>query len=193
VKLTSPNGSVAFQETLPRTPGSYPVTFPPPTAAPATQGPNQVPPPAQPQALAEGRWTLTIDAVDDQGLGSTTTRRFAVNTTIGFLRAPARTTVRPRTGGKATIQWRQARAAKVKVHVRTSDGALARAVVGRRLQPGAQTATWNGKLQNGKVAAGGSYVVRVEAANELGIVVLERPLTVRRLAAPPGKKPGKKN
>jgi hypothetical protein len=185
VKLTAPNGSIAFQETLPRTPGSYPVTFPPPPPPPpaATEGPNQVPPTPAAQPLAEGRWTLTIDSVDDQGLGSTTTRRFAVNTTIGFLRAPARATVRPNTGGTATIRWRQARAAKVKVHVLTADGALARAVVSRRFKPGEQTATWNGKLQNGKVAAGGRYVVRVEALNELGIVALERPLTVRRLAA----------
>ena len=68
------------------------------------------------------------------------------------------------------------------MHVLTADGALARAVASRRFKVGEQTATWNGKLQNGKVAVGGRYVVRVEALNELGIVALERPLTVRRLA-----------
>ena len=44
---------------------------------------------------AEGSWTLTVSATDDQGLASTATRRFAVNSTLGFLRAPARLTVRP--------------------------------------------------------------------------------------------------
>ncbi len=186
VTLTGPGGSVAFTETVPRAPGRYDVSFPPQPTPPAppldpTQPP---PPPAAPQPPAEGRWTLTVAATDDQGLASTTVQRFAVNSTLGFLRAPARLTLQPGRKATATIRWKQARAARVKVVVLTVDGVLMRVVANRRLTAGDQSVTWSGARGNGKLVAGGRYVVRVEARNEVGAVYLERGLTVRRLAAP---------
>ncbi len=144
------------------------------------------PPPAAPQPLAEGRWTLTVNATDDQGLVSTTTRRFFVNSTLGFLRAPSRIVVRP-SGGTALIRWTLSRGAFVRVSVLTANGVLVRRVASRRFNAGAQSVTWNGKLAGGKAVAGGAYVVRVEADNKFGAVALEKPLSVRRIVASTAK------
>ena len=110
-----------------------------------------------------------MTALDDQGLSSTTTRRFFVNSTLGSLRvAPARVVVRP-TGGRADVRWAQTRAARVKVTIETPEGVLIRSVASAQLQPGEQTVTWDGRGANRKPVAGGAYVARVTATNELGV------------------------
>ncbi|MEX2612719.1 MAG: FlgD immunoglobulin-like domain containing protein, partial [Gaiellaceae bacterium] len=75
--------------------------------------------------------------------------------------------------------------ARVKVTVETIDGVLIRVAALRRFEPGEQLVIWNGRQASGKLAAGGRYVVRMEATNEHGSVALEQELVVR-LAA--GKK-----
>ena len=178
--LTGPDGSVAWQEAAAREPGTYDVLFPPLPAAP----PEGVPPeqiPTEPLAPAEGRWTFTVSATDDQGLGSSTTRRFAVNSTLAALTvAPARVIVRP-TGGTAAIRWTQARTARMKVTIETPEGVVVRTVFNGQLQAGAQSLTWDGRAGNRKHVAGGAYVAKVTATNELGSVSLAQPLTVRRV------------
>lgn len=184
--LTAPDGTVPFTETVARAPGSYSVPFPPPEAAPPPLEPGQPPPvePPAPLPPAEGRWTLTVSATDDQGLTSSATRRFAVNSTLGFLQVePARLLVPP-AGANATIRWTQTRAARVKVTVETIDGVLIRVPAQRRLEAGEQAIVWNGRQASGKLAAGGRYLVVVEATNELGTVTLEQGLVVRRTAGP---------
>jgi len=178
VKLTGPGGIVAFQEAVARVPGSYPVAFPPPLQVPPAPG---EPPPleAEPVPLAEGRWTLSVAATDDQGLLSSAVRRFSVNSTLGFVRVEPALLVLRRGGGSATVRWTQARAARVKVTVETIDGVLIRVPALRRFEAGEQSVIWNGRQASGKLAAAGRYVVRVEAANELGTVALEHELTVR--------------
>lgn len=180
VTLTAPNGTIAFQEIAPRTPGSYGVGFPPVPPPPV----DPLVPPPPPVPLAEGAWTLTVDSTDDQGLVSSTSQRFSVNSTLGFLKlTPTRLVIRP-TGGTGTIRWTQSRTARVRVVVETPQGVLIRVVANRRFAAGSRFVTWNGKQGNGKLAAAGAYVVRVEASNELGLASLERLLSVRRLAAP---------
>jgi exopolysaccharide biosynthesis protein len=183
VKLTAPDGTIAFQETVARNPGTYEVPFPPPASPPPLPDPSQPPPaPTEPLPTPEGRWTLAVAAVDDQGLSSSAVRRFAVNSTLGFLRIePARLVVRP-VGANATVRWTQARAARVRVTVETIDGVLIRVPASRRLEAGEQAVIWNGRQASGRLAAGGRYVVAVEATNELGTVTLAQELTVRRTA-----------
>jgi exopolysaccharide biosynthesis protein len=180
--LTAPDGSIAWQEAGGRDPGIYDVAFPPPPPPPPPPPEGQPPPePTTPLPTAEGRWTLTVTALDDQGLTSTTTRRFAVNSTLGSLRvAPARVVVRP-TGGRADITWAQARAARVKVTIETPEGVVVRTVTNTPLQAGEQTATWDGRGGNRKPVSGGRYAARVTATNELGSVSLSQPITVRRV------------
>ncbi len=179
--LTAPDGAVAYQESLPRTPGTYELPFPPPTAQPPVPPPTPPPPPTGPLPPAEGRWTLVVSAVDDQGLPSSATRRFWVNTTLGFLRVdPGRLLLPPR-GASATIGWTQTRGARVRVTIETPEGVLLRTVATGRVEPGTPALGWNGRLTNGKLAPGGRLLVRVTATNELGTTTLERPLTVRRI------------
>jgi exopolysaccharide biosynthesis protein len=177
VTLTAPDGTVAFQESGARDPGAYEVVFPPLPPPP----PPPEPAPTEPLPPAEGRWTFTVSATDDQGLPSTTTRRFAVNSTLGSLRvSPTRVVVRP-TGGRADIAWSQARAARVKVTIETPEGVVVRTVTNAALQAGEQTVIWDSRGGNRKPVAGGRYVARVTATNELGAVALTQELTVRRV------------
>ena len=181
--LTAPDGTVAWQEPgIAREPDAYDVAFPPASASPPP--PEGQPPPApQPVLPAEGRWTLTVSATDDQGLSSTATRRFAVNSTLGSLRvSPARVVVR-NTGGRVDIRWSQARAARVRVTVETPEGIVVRTVSNVAAQPGDQAVAWDGRAANRKLVAGGRYVVRLAATNELGSVSLTQPLTVSRVKA----------
>jgi hypothetical protein len=185
VTLTAPDGSVAFQESLARQPGSYEVAFPPPVASPPPlPPPAPPPPPAEPETPAEGRWTMAVSSADDQGLPSSATRRFWVNSTLGFLRVEPDRLLLPPTGGQTTVRWTQARAARVRVTVETAEGILIRTVSSGRFEAGAQAAAWNGRMATGKLAPGGRYVVRVAATNELGSVELEGALTVRKIARP---------
>jgi len=181
--LTAPDGTVAWQEPgIAREPGAYDVAFPPASASPPP--PEGQPPPApQPVLPAEGRWTLTVSATDDQGLSSTATRRFAVNSTLGSLRvSPARVVVR-NTGGRVDIRWSQARPARVRVTVETPEGIVVRTVSNVAAQPGDQAVAWDGRAANRKLVAGGRYIVRLAATNELGSVSLTQPLTVSRVKA----------
>lgn len=180
--LTAPDATIAWQETAAREPGTYDVVFPPPPVAPVPPPDGQPPPLTEPLPLAEGRWTLTVSSTDDQGLGSTTRRRFFVNSTLASLRvAPARVVVRP-TGGRADVRWTQARAARVRVTIETSEGVVVRAVSSSTvLQAGEQAMTWDGRGNSRKPVGGGRYLVRVTATNEVGTVSLTRPLTVRRV------------
>ena len=69
----------------------------------------------------------------------------------------------------------------MRVVVETARAELVRVVARRVFRAGKQSVTWNGRLQRGKLAAAGTYVVRVEATNKLGLASLQRPLSVRRL------------
>ncbi|HEX4746653.1 MAG TPA: FlgD immunoglobulin-like domain containing protein, partial [Gaiellaceae bacterium] len=177
--LTAPDGSIAWQEAGAREPGVYEVAFPPlPPPPPEGQPP---PEPTTPAPPAEGRWSLTVTSLDDQGLTSTTTRRFAVNSTLASLRAPVRIVVRS-SGGRADVRWAQARAARVKVTVESPEGILVRTLASSTLQPGEQAVVWDGRGGDRKPVGGGSYVIRVTATNELGTVSLAKDLVVRRVA-----------
>jgi hypothetical protein len=173
-KLLAPDGSTAWQEAVAREPGRYDVPFPPaPEGAAAAQ--------VEPAVPAEGRWTLTVSATDDQGLSSTTTRRFVVNSTLGSLTVAPRRVLVGKTGGQLEIRWSQARAARVKVTVETPQGIVVRTVSRASLPAGGQTVVWDGRGGNRKPVAGGRYLVRVAATNELGPVSLTQAITVRRV------------
>jgi hypothetical protein len=174
VTLTSPDGVVAFQETGLRDPGTYGVAFPPS----ATPGPAQ-----EPASPEEGRWVFTVSATDDQGQTSTATRRFWVNSTIGFLRVEPRTLLLPPRGGDVKIAWTQTRPARVTVRVQTPQGIVLRRVTQATYQSGQISVGWNGIRKDGRPAYGGLYEVVVTAQNRIGTVSLEEQLRIRRIAA----------
>lgn len=185
VTLTAPDGTIAFQESGERPAGTYDVSFPPAPSLPPPTEDEPVPPvtdPVEPVPPAEGRWTFSLAATDDQGLTSSAVRRFAVNSTLGFTRIEPPRLFLPPTGAAATIRWTQTRTARVRVTVETVDGVLIGTVALRQFEPGEQAVVWNGRQRTGKIAAGGRYVVGISATNELGTVTLEQPLTVKRIA-----------
>jgi hypothetical protein len=180
VTMTAPDGSVSVQETSAREPGTYDVPFPAaPPVPPETEPPT---PPAEPLPPAEGRWTLTVAAMDDQGLASTAVRRFWVNSTLGYLGVQPRTLFLPPTGRNATIAWTQARAGQVVVTVETLGGIVVRTIVKQRFEVGPASVIWDGRQRDGRAAFGGLYRIRVSARNEVGTVSLEQQLRVRRIA-----------
>jgi hypothetical protein len=183
VTLTAPGNVVAFQETVAREPGTYDVQFPP-VAPPPLPPPEGVPPPPPPppEPPAEGRWTLQVSATDDEALHSSTTRRFWVNSTLGFLQVQPRVLRVPPRGRSATIGWTQTRAAQVTVTVETMSGIPVRTVARRRFEPGQASVTWNGLTPRGRQVFGGLYRIRVSARNEVGSVSLDQQLRVRRIA-----------
>ena len=178
VKLTAPDGTVAFHRAEARVPGTYPVAFPPPPPEPPPSVLGEYPRPA-PQALTpdEGRWKLSVTSTDDQGLSSFVLRRFAVNSTLGSLRVRPR--VLRRAGSGVTIRWSQVRSARVRVSVQRLEGAVIRVPVSRRFAAGDQSVTWDGRVARGKRVAAGRYLIRVEARNGYGSVALEQELIVR--------------
>jgi hypothetical protein len=182
VTLTAPDGTVDFQETGLREPGMFQVPFPPVPSPPPPTPEGEPPPAIEPLLPAEGRWTLTVNATDDGGVASTMTRRFWVNSTLGYLRVAPRTMVLRRTGGRAAISWKQARAARVTVTVETAAGFVLRRIANRSFEPGENAVTWDGMRSDRKLAYGGVYRVRVVARNEVGLVSLAGQLRVRRLA-----------
>jgi len=175
VTLQAPDGSVPVQETGLRQPGVYRVAFPPPpTTQPASSRRTTRAP------VPEGQWKLTVSATDDESQVSTATRRFLVNSTLGFLRVSARTLRLPPHGRPLRISWTQARPARVTVQVTTSSGVPLRTVTRRTYAAGRNSTVWTGFRQDGRTAFGGRYEVTVTAANDLGSVSLATPLLIRR-------------
>jgi hypothetical protein len=189
VTLTAPDGTIGSQESGDRVPGTYEVAFPPPPVVPEPPPPGEPAPDPPPEPVdtlppAEGRWTMTVSATDDQGFASSTTRRFWVNSTLGYLRVQPRTLFVPPAGRLASIGWSQARAAQVTVTVETMSGIAIHTVTKRRFEPGTASVAWDGRLRSGRRVYGGLYRIRVSARNELGSVSLDQQLRVRRVAGP---------
>jgi hypothetical protein len=213
VSLVAPDGTLAAEQISERSPGIFRVPFPPlppplpPPPPPAPPPPPSPPPPSpdpppeplpppppapepppqpvQPLPPGEGTWTVKVTATDDQGLVSSMSRRFSVNSTLGFLQLqPPRLLRIPPLGRPATVSWRQSRPAFVTVSVETLGGSHVLTVARRRFEPGDVSVVWDGRLRDGARVLGGRYRIRVSARNELGTVSLDRKLWVRRVAGP---------
>jgi flagellar hook assembly protein FlgD len=118
-------------------------------------------------AAVEGSWRFSVTATDDLGHTTTADRQFALNETLGSLQ------VTPK-GAGVTATFQLVHAATVTVTVEKGNGiVLATLVSKKQLDPGLQTATWNGP-------AGRGYRVRVVATNSIGKATLLSPLTARR-------------
>jgi hypothetical protein len=185
VTLTAPSGAVVYRNDFSRPPGTYSVPFPPPTAAPAAPDASGAPAsPANPGAPEEGTWTLSVSATDDEGQTSSTTRRFTVNSTLGFLRVAPRTLLVPPGGKDATVGWKQTRPARITARIETRQGVVLRTIAQGTYQPGDVSVVWNGIRKDGQRAYGGLYEVVVTARNGLGSVSLQQQIRVRRVAGP---------
>ena len=184
VTLTAPGNKVAFQETAARTPGSYPVAFPPAAVQPQVDPTQPPPPPADaraarrrpldaedrrdrrpgppidhdPPLLPELDAGLPPRAVADRRSALWGGRAGPVEAVAGGVRAGTR-------DSRRTASWSTA-----------SPAAASR----RATSPSRGT----GSCRAARPSAGGVYVVRVDAVNKFGATALERPLSVRRIVAP---------
>jgi hypothetical protein len=184
VTLTAPDRTTAFQETVLEEPGTYDVPFPTAPSTPPPPPGQPPPPPEEPSPPAEGRWTFTVSATDDQGVTSSSTRRFWVNSTIGFLQLEPHTLLLPPRGRAMAIAWTQTRPARVTVRVETPHGILLKTVAQATYQAGDISVSWNGIRKDGRPAYGGLYRVVVTAQNGIGSVSVEQQLRIRRIPGP---------
>jgi hypothetical protein len=191
VRLAAPDGSVAYESTAAKQPGSYGVAFPPAAGSPSpAPAPPSVPTPASRATAAasptpvQGRWTLTVSATDDIGQPSEMTQSFLVNTTVGFLSTSPAKLFLPPAGRDLRLTWKQTKTARVVLTVETAAGDVLRTLAKRTYPTGTQGVTWNGLDRTRKPVKGGRYVVRVVAKNALGTLDLVRTLRVQRIAAP---------
>jgi len=166
VSLVGPDGSTAWKDEGQRDPGTIRVRL-----APA-------------RLASEGTWTWTVTAVDAEGVESTSSRTFAVNNTLGFLRLSSpRLRVPAKRPAEVAVSFQLAHQAGVTATVVDRAGALVRRLHRRTVEPGKVVVVWNGRDRRGRRVASGRYEVRVAARNDIGEVALERALVVKQLPA----------
>jgi hypothetical protein len=168
VSLVGPDGVERRLEEGAKTPGTYRFSW------------NGARPDGAPEV--EGRWRLSVAAVDDAGQTSTADRPFSLNRTLGSLSvSPSLLRVRPQ-GPVLNASFTLTRQSDVRVVVESAAGAVVAVAARVRLAPGPQTLAWNGRVSGGRLAHTGRYVLRVTATNELGKMDLAQPFSVRRAA-----------
>jgi flagellar hook assembly protein FlgD len=115
---------------------------------------------------AEGAWRFSVAGTDDLGHATNADRSFALNDTLGALQVATRSN-----GVTATFQL--AHPANVTVTIERANGIVVASLLSKKLDTGAQSATWTGR-------PGSGYRVRVVATNSIGKATLLSPLTSRR-------------
>ena len=149
--LVGPGGATIPLDSGRRDPGAYKFTW-------AGTNPDGAP-------AAEGKWTFSVAASDDQGRRSTAERQLALNNTLGFLAAEA-------SGRRMTATFKLARPARVATRIETPSGVIVRTLPGRSLPAGDAATSWTGRP--------GRYVLSVTATNEVGSVEQTASFILRR-------------
>jgi flagellar hook assembly protein FlgD len=129
----------------------------------------------------EGRWKLTVNSVDNQGMQSTAERTFSLNNSLGFITVqPLNAVVRKNRGGRVAIGFQLTRAARVNVSITSKTGQVVRTIRNANAPAGRVIAYWDGRYPNKRVVFSGTYVARVTATNSAGTAELNRAFRVRR-------------
>jgi flagellar hook assembly protein FlgD len=132
------------------------------------------------QPSTEGQWKFVVSGTDSGGHTTTAERDVLLDNTLGGLQ------VSPPGGRLAagatavTAAFQLAHAATVSATIETRTGIVLATLVNKRLQPGAQSLPWNGRLWTGSLAFTGAYQVHVVATNSIGVVSLVAPFVARR-------------
>jgi flagellar hook assembly protein FlgD len=127
------------------------------------------------QPNVEGSWKFVVAA------GTTTAERDVLldNTLSGLQVSPPSGHLAA--GSNAvTASFQLAHPAAVTATIETRTGIVLATLVSKKLQPGAQSLPWDGRLWTGALAFTGAYQVHVVAANSIGTVSLVAPFTARR-------------
>ena len=124
-------------------------------------------------AAAEGGWRFVVAATDDLGRPSTAERDFTLDDTLSSLGVSAGA------AGAVSASFQLSRAASVTVNVERRNGIVVATLLHRTLQPGTQTAVWDGRAAGGKRAPNGGYQIHVAATSAVGEVSLVAPFTLQ--------------
>jgi flagellar hook assembly protein FlgD len=127
------------------------------------------------QPNTEGQWKFVVSA------GTTTAERDVLldNTLSGLQVSPPSGHLAA--GSTAvTAAFQLAHPAAVTATIETRTGIVLATLVNKKLQPGAQSLPWDGRLWTGSLAFTGAYQVHVVATNSIGTVSLVAPFTARR-------------
>ncbi|HEY5100083.1 MAG TPA: phosphodiester glycosidase family protein [Gaiellaceae bacterium] len=132
------------------------------------------------QPNTEGQWKFVVSGTAAGGATTTAERDVLLDNTLGALQ------VSPPGGHIAagatavTAAFQLAHPATVSATIETRTGIVLATLVNKRLQPGAQSLPWNGRLWTGSLAFTGAYQVHVVATNSIGTVSLVAPFVARR-------------
>jgi len=132
------------------------------------------------QPNTEGQWKFVVSGTAAGGATTTAERDVLLDNTVGALQ------VSPPSGHIAagatavTAAFQLAHPATVSATIETRTGIVLATLVNKRLQPGAQSLPWNGRLWTGSLAFTGAYQVHVVATNSIGTVSLVAPFVARR-------------
>jgi flagellar hook assembly protein FlgD len=132
------------------------------------------------QPNTEGQWKFVVSGTATGGATTTAERDVLLDNTLGALQ------VSPPSGHLAagstavTAAFQLAHPATVSATIETRTGIVLATLVNKRLQPGAQSLPWNGRLWTGSLAFTGAYQVHVVATNSIGTVSLVAPFVARR-------------
>jgi hypothetical protein len=129
---------------------------------------------------AEGKWRFEVRAVDDRGVATVADRDFVLDQTLGSLQvSPPQAQLRA--GSKAvTATFQLVHAATVTVTVEKRSGVVIATLLSRKLQPGEQSLSWDGRMWTGALAGTSAYQIHVTATNTIGKAELLAAFTARR-------------
>ncbi len=132
------------------------------------------------QPNTEGQWKFVLTGTDAGGHTTTAERDVLLDNTLASLQvSPPSGHIAP--GATAvTAAFQLAHPATVSATIETRTGIVLATLVNKRLQPGAQSLPWNGRLWTGSLAFTGAYQVHVVATNSIGTVSLVAPFVARR-------------
>jgi flagellar hook assembly protein FlgD len=129
----------------------------------------------------EGKWRFAVQAIDDRGLTTTATRDFALDQTLGSLQVnPPQALLRAGAKTAVTATFQLVHAATVTVTVEKRSGVVIATLLAGKLDPGEQTAAWDGRMWTGSLAGTSPYQIHVTATNAIGKTELVAPFIARR-------------
>jgi hypothetical protein len=132
------------------------------------------------QPNTEGQWKFVVSGTAAGGQATTAERDVLLDNTLGALQvSPPNGHIAAGTTA-ATAAFQLSHPATVSVTIETRTGIVLSTLVNKRLQPGAQSLPWNGRLWTGSLAFTGAYQVHVVATNSIGTVSLVAPFVARR-------------
>ena len=156
-KLVAPDGTARELDAGQKTPGWYRVSW---------DGLDSAGAPAP-----EGTYTWLVNATDDLGRASTTTRTFTLDKTLGFAQI----------GRNArTIRFTLTRDASIRVTIEDRYGDILKTVASGPRTAGPVTVKWSGRDGRHKRVHPGSYVVHIAATSAVGLSELRLPVRIRR-------------